>query len=189
VIARTLVLLAASVLLASAARADAQSLGEIARRDEARRARIRQPARVYTNKDLKRDYPAPDTSSGGERAASTGPASLPGTAANGASAAAKTEEGNTPLDEQEPQRGSDRGEDYWRTRADLLRSRMAAKNREIEVLRARVASLSQAADDPERAVAEQALSRAVNDLESFNQEWLRFERLARDQGVPDAWIR
>ena len=43
---------AASLLIAGLASVHAQSLADVARAEEARRKEIKQPARVYTNKDL-----------------------------------------------------------------------------------------------------------------------------------------
>src|ERR1700722_2972623 len=46
------VAIAASMLASGAAPLRAQSLADVARQEEARRKEIRQPAKVYTNKDL-----------------------------------------------------------------------------------------------------------------------------------------
>jgi hypothetical protein len=98
-------------------------------------------------------------------------------------------QGVTPLDEQEPQRASDKDERYWRERAAALRARLAAQNRQIESLRQRIASFAPDAAVPERDVAERALAKALEDQRFLQEEWTRFEGTARDRGVPDAWIR
>lgn len=193
---RLSVVMPALGLVAAGWVAEAQSLGEIAAREEARRAGIRQPARVYTNADLDRDHasppPTPSASSLSPPATDAPQATLrtaTADAVTGAAAPGEDEQdGVTPRDQQEPQAPSDRGEQYWRSRADLLRSRLAAKNREIEALRERLASFG-GSTDPEKDITTQALTRAVGDLDAFNDEWLRFERLARERGVPDSWIR
>jgi len=190
------VVVIAGALLFGAIQSSAQSLGEVARQEAARRQQVRDGAKVYTNETLTPDFTASvDPASP--------PAEAPGTGASSAeSAAAGTSDkagagagtgpdafGVTPLDQQEPQPQHDKGEDYWRERANRIRSRLTAQNAEIEALRQRVASFPPGSALPERELANAALTRAVADLKAFNDEWARFERQARDRGVPDIWIR
>ncbi|MCC7242710.1 MAG: hypothetical protein IT180_12345 [Acidobacteria bacterium] len=176
--------------------AGAQSLGVLAQQEAERRATVAQPGKVYTNADLTLDFtvpppapaPAPESDPAAAPAPASGSASPVGVTVE-TGAEPEDRDGVTPRDEQEAQPASDRGEAYWRARASALSSRLSVKNSEIAVLRQRVASFGADASDPERDVAARALTRAVIDLEAFNQEWLRFERQAREQGIPDAWIR
>lgn len=181
----------ATALLVTSTPAAAQSLAELARKEADRRATVREPGKVYTNGDLTADFTAPPPAPTPSEAA---PAVDEGRAAGAETSgeerlATDVQDGVTPRDQQESQPPSDRGEDYWRSRASSIRARLAAKNGEIEALRQRLASFGAGSVDPEHEVTARALTRAVADLDAFNQEWLRLERQARDEGVPAAWIR
>jgi hypothetical protein len=58
----------------------AQSLGDVARTEEARRKLVKQPAKVYTNDDLKRGGDDSTPAPAAQPAASAKPASASGTA-------------------------------------------------------------------------------------------------------------
>lgn len=177
-------------LLVTVAPVSAQSLAELARKEADRRATVREPGKVYTNGDLTADFTTPPAPAPSDLAPAVDEGQAPGQEAPGEEPLApEIQDGVTPRDQQEAQPPSDRGEAYWRTRAASIRARLTAKNREIEALRQRLASFGAGSIDPEREVTSQALTRAVDDLDAFNQEWLRLERQARDEGVPAAWIR
>jgi hypothetical protein len=175
------------VLLAPAA--NAQSLGEVARREAERRG-------TTAADNLKPDPTAPmppsaPPAAGGAAARETGTAAATtGDGAKTDSAAADPDQGRvTPLELQEVQASSDKGEDFWRGRANMHKARLATKNAEIEALRQGLAAQPPGAGNQERAIANSTLSKAVADLKSFTDEWNRFQQQARERKVPDAWIR
>ena len=175
--------------------AGAQSLGEVAKKEAERRGTAPAAGKVFTNGDLKPDPTTPAASPA--TAASDVPAEppkAPGATAGAekqedAAAADPDQEGVTPRDLQEPQASSDKGEDFWRGRANMHKARLATQNAQIEALKQRLASLPPGVDNQERGIASKALSKAVNDLKAFNDEWVRFQQQARERKVPDAWIR
>jgi hypothetical protein len=192
--------LAASVLVAAllAAPAGAQSLGEVAKKEAERRGTAPAAGKVFTNGDLKPDSTAPASSPApalGNPSANSANSSNARDAAAGENTTADVaavdpdQEGVTPRDLQEPQASSDKGEDFWRGRANMHKARLVTQNAQIEALKQRLASLPPGVDEQERGIATRALSKAVNDLKAFNDEWVRFQQQARERKVPDAWIR
>lgn len=154
--------------------AAAQSLAEVAQKEEARRKAIKVPGRVYTNSDLK---PEPTPS----------PAGLEPLAA-----AAEAREG--------PPRPEEKGEAYWR---ELIRTARAALERSQVVtaaLQSRLNALSSdiaARDDPaQRSQLEAERRRVLAELERVNVEIVNqtkavaaIEEDARKAGVPPGWLR
>lgn len=184
----------AAFLITAAVPASAQSLADIARKEAERRRSAPATSKVYTNETLTPDFtkvpePAPPPS-----APSPDPsgAVAEGTPTGGVADAAPShaeQEGVTPRDQQEPQPSNDKGEEYWRSMADRIRARLNQQNAEIADLQRRVSSFPAGAASPEHDIAVRALRKAQADLVDLNQEWLRFERQARDRNIPDAWIR
>ena len=193
------ILIAVAALAAATTAAGAQSLGDVARKEAERRAAAGASKKVYTNTDLAPESVPPATSPPAAATAPESPAPAPVRAAREAGAAPKTspadgvatstQDGVTPRDEQEPQRPNDKGEDYWRGRATLIRARLANQQAQIKALQQQVSSFGDGSSRSERDIAVQALKKAQDDLVSLNDEWLRFERQARERNIPDAWIR
>lgn len=189
----------AALALHGALPAAAQSLADIARKEAERRGSTPTPAKTYTNESLTPDFSRPPEPPPATPSAQADRAPAGTVAGNAASATAADpsdtatdadQDGVTPVDQQEPQRPDDKGEEYWRSRATRIRSRLNQQNAEIAALQKRVASFQDgAAGGPERDIATRALRKAQDDLVSLNDEWLRFERQARERNVPDAWIR
>lgn len=170
--------------------ASGQSLAEIARMEAERRATVTVPGKVYTNADLTPDFtkPVPLDPPADPSAADTGaPADPPASPTDATTG--ESQNGVTPRDQQEPQAADGRDESYWRSQAQLIRTRLANQNAQIEQLRTRERALPPDAEGVERALVQQTLQKAVADLEFLNEEWLRFERSARERNVPDHWIR
>jgi hypothetical protein len=181
-----------SALLTSAA--GAQSLGEIAKKEADRRGTTPAAGKVFTNGDLKPDPTAPQPPPLPlPKAGDTGPEAKGAAAAAGENTDAATadadQEGVTPRDQQEPQASSDKGEEFWRGRANMHKARLAAKSAEIEALRGRLGALPPGGNAQERSIQAETLAKAVADLKNFTEEWGRFQQQARDRKVPDAWIR
>lgn len=184
------------VLLLSTSLASAQSLGDLARQEEARRKTIRAPAKVYTNGDLRgggRATPPPppvrnaeppeppEPPEPGEGSDSPTPAP-----AKAGSAAAATEGTNT--------------EAYWRDR--ILRARTDADRSRtyLEALQSRINALTMDfvnRDDPaQRALIEADRTKALGELSRLKTELDKQLKAiddtleeARRAGVPPGWLR
>lgn len=171
--------------------APAQSLADVARKEEARRKKIQTPGKVYTNKDVKPvDGLQPETP--------REPAAAPGADVAEAAPAAPAagEQAEAPDDSR--QRADD--EQRWRqrmadARAELERSRMFA-----EALQSRINALTTdftARDDPaQRGVIEADRQKAIAQLgrvQSEIQQQIKaiadLEEEARRAGVPPGWLR
>ena len=164
----------------AAAPAFAQSLGELARQEEARRAAAAKPAKTISNADLKP----------GEVSSLVSPAS-PASPANcymsirlgrcisademiARSVAGSLTKENAPFEQQ------------YRKDAQLIRS-------QIEKTRGSIATLEAVLADPARSTgdkrsAEQALTAARQALAGFERQWVRLEVQAGTQKIPRAWI-
>jgi hypothetical protein len=188
--------IAAVVLAAVTSEGQAQSLAEIARIEAERRARVTAPGKVYTNADLIPDFtkPVPPPDPTGAPGSGAGDATLSPPAAPGAPEPAVAPPGGdppgvTPRDQQEPQPADNKDETYWRNQAQLIRGRLATQNAQIDQLRAREQAFPAGVDSAEKVLVQQTLQKAVADLAFLNEEWLRFERSARELKVPEHWIR
>ena len=157
---------------ATLATAQAQSLVEVAKKEEARRKSISVPGRVYTNSDLK---PEPSVPLG------------------------NAERDVVPDPVEEPRR-EEKGEAYWKAliagaRAALERSHvlMAALESRLNALTADLA----ARDDPaqraqletERLRVLQELDRMEHDIADQTKAIATIEEDARKAGVPPGWLR
>lgn len=151
--------------LGLAAAASAQSLGDVAKREESRRARVAAPARAYTNADLASDPYAPAAP------APVAPAPAPAADAQPAPSAA--------AEEPDPMVEAD-----WRHRAAALRRR-------VEESRAAVAALDKPAEGTAREQERLAtlLERARAKLERAENDLRLFEMQADVARVPKTWIR
>ena len=170
--------------------ADAQSLGDVARREAQRRGDAAPATTVFTNDTLKPDPTAPAAPTVATDAAKAGdmdPKALePETpaAAAGAPSAADSAAASGKDVVEEP---FWRVESYWRNQADAIKAKQSRRNADVVALRQRLTTL------PRRInafrVTEGALKSAIASLEAANDEWRRLEELVRIRKVPDAWIR
>jgi hypothetical protein len=184
-VTRRLVLLTLALLGVSVAAPVAQSLGDLARVEQARRAAAR-PGKVYTADDL--------------IAAPGRPASPPAVPAGSAPATAQAGIGTAgdpsmmppvaPITSANP-----RPEAYWRTRARDLRALVAEARARAGALVTRLTDLdgqleraASSAVTQERAVTFTALARAQRDLRSLEDARQAFETSAKAANVPSAWI-
>lgn len=182
-ITRSAALLAILCLVNFALESPAQSLGDLARKEEERR-RQTTPGKQYTNADL------PDTES-----ATAAPVIQPGPGpADAASVDPPPVKAADAADAVPPARGREkRDETYWRARARELRGHVQRTQTEIGSLEARLTELeTQAATSPsalrERDVTATHLRKLRQNLQSFGQEVERFEQRARADRVPADWI-
>jgi hypothetical protein len=176
---------AATALVVSAAPVFAQSLADIAKKEEERRKKIPDPAKVYTNKDLG----APLTGSTPAPAAPP-PAAAPAAPADAAKANAADAKDKEPAKDQK----------YWAGRMKTLRDDLARNETYAEALQTRLNSLQADfvnRDDPaQRAVIERDRQKAAGELGRLKQAITDgkkaitdLEEEARRAGVPPGWLR
>jgi hypothetical protein len=176
-----LLIVAALVLIGVANVATAQSLGDVAKKEEQRRKTVKSPGKVYTNDQLKAD-PTP---------------SVPATSANGTTnAPAATAPAPAPSDD-----SADKGDEKtWRKRiadardalqrsqafADALQSQLNALTTDF-VNRDDPAQRQQIANKRDAAMAE--LERVKKEVAAQNKAITDIQEQARRAGVPAGWVR
>ena len=177
--------LVAAVLLVAgwATAAGAQSLADVARKEEARRKQVAKPARVLTNKDLKpSEIPIPQA--GSEQAATATPG------------APKPDEQKA-ADEQDAQA---RDEQTWRDRMAKARADLEHSEMYLDALQSKINALwadFTSRDDPaQRAVIESDRKKTLAECERVKQQVQDqhkaiddLEEEARKAGVPPGWLR
>ena len=191
------VLTGVALLTLAVSETQAQGLAEVARKEAARRDAVAASGKTYTNSNLTPDFttpqpvpvpaPAGNTTVGSAETPKEGAEAAAGAAP--ADAAPADQDGVTPRDQQQPQPEDDKNEAFWRNQSQLVRSRLANQNAQILQLRTRLASFSPGSQDTEQRVVEKTLEKATSDLTFLNEEWVRFERQARERKIPESWIR
>lgn len=179
---RTLpVLVIAAVLFAHAlSGAAAQSLGEVAKREEARRKAVKTPGKVYTDDSLHHE-PAP---------------AVPPTPAPAATAPDKAANPDKPSGSDEPKKD----ETYWKQRVAAERDALSRAQIFAESLQSRINALTNdfsARDDPfqrnqiaadrQKSLAE--LERVRKEIETHTKAITDIQEEARKAGVPAGWVR
>lgn len=165
--------------------ADAQSLGEIARREAERRSQVTS-GRVYTDADLVPVDPpqAPVV----PPAAGTGADSIPIEASAGADAAPPDASVRPALKPSEK-----RDEQYWRSQAHALRGRLAKAEADAARTEARLAEIDGRPQTPatmrEREIVAKAVAQFQRNVGFLRQDLARFDAFAQSRNVPTAWIR
>jgi hypothetical protein len=180
---RTL-LLTVLVMLITVSAAVAQSLGEVARREEARRKAIQQSGKVYTNESLRPDgtpAPAPAPAAAGDKAVTP-----PGGASQPADEAKKGE----PKKDQAYWQGRIKAErdalDRAQTFADALQSRINGLSTDFAA-RDDPFQRSQISTDRNKALAE--LERVKSEIQQHTKAITDIQEEARKAGVPTGWVR
>lgn len=174
-----------SALTAAAAPLHAQSLADVARKEEERRKEIRQPSKVITNKDLGA-VPAP-------------PAGQP-TIAPPAADAAKQAQKDTEADKAAEPKEPVKDQAYWAGRLKGLQTQLDRDQTYAEALQSRINALTTDfvnRDDPaQRAVLERDRQKAVAELnrlkeavQADNKAIADLQEEARRAGVPPGWLR
>jgi hypothetical protein len=187
-------LLVCAVIVAGTSLVHAQSLGELARQEAARRQTVAK-GKVITNSDLK---PVPPPSPGAVPPATAGTALPPppepdqADAANAGDATAATK----------PAAATDgkTDEKYWRGRMAEARDNLARSQTFQDALQARIAALStdfvnrddpaqraQIANERQKALAE--LDRVKKDIVTYQTQLTTIAEEGRRAGVPAAWVR
>ena len=181
-----------AAVLAISAAASAQTLGDVARQEEARRKTVKAPAKVYTNDSLRADPSSPQPAASG----------TPGSAASSAgSAAPSTPDASKPAGTPAP--APDAGakdEASWRKRIAAAREAVERAKLFADALQTRINSLSNdwaARDDPyQRAKIGADRDKALSELGRVKKEILEgtkaidaIQEEARKTGVPAGWVR
>ena len=159
----------------------AQSLADVAKKEEERRKKLPAPAKVYTNKDLTAVPGAP-------------PASPPATATEPPAVTP------APTDTPKEDKGSVKDQAYWSGRRKALQTKLDRDQSFLLALQTRINSLVAdfvARDDPaQRAVIERERVKAVADLGRLQQDITNGKKAladldeeARRAGVPPGWLR
>lgn len=194
-------LIAVAALLIATTAVSAQSLADLARREEERRKAIKTPAKVYTNDDLRR-LAAPGTTVTVEV-----PPATPADATGPAQAAPAPPPAATPAAEAPPAgppaaaaASGAKDEKYWRGRIADARLQLDRNKGYAEAMQSRINGLTtdfSARDDfAQRAVIGANRQKALAELDRLNKEATAdtkritdIQEEARRAGVPAGWVR
>jgi len=187
---KALAIAIAVVLAVAAIPVFAQSLGEVAKKEEERRKTVHKPAKVYTNKDLG-SAPAPSTPP--DASAPAAAPSAPDDAVKKGSPSAKEA---PPAKDKEPARD----QAYWAGRMKSLRDAVSRNETLAEALQSRINALTTDfvnRDDPaqrsrierDRKTALSELERTKKDIVDGRKAISTLEEEARRAGVPPGWLR
>jgi hypothetical protein len=179
-------MLVAALLIAVPA--SAQSLGELAKREQARKKATPTAKKTYTNDDLKQLPPPSGT-----------PAKPSEDAAKPDAKAGDAKAGPEKVDAAKPAEPA-KDEAYWRGRVTAAREDVRRNEAFKEALQSRINGLTadfaarddpyqraKVADDRQKALAE--LSRVSEDIEKAKKLIGDIEEEARRAGVPPGWLR
>jgi hypothetical protein len=180
----------------------AQSLGDLARQEEARRKAIKSSGKVYTNDSVRNDpasRPAPATAGGTAAAGSTpGAAATPPSPSGVQPSPAGDKE--KPAADAPPAADPKQNEAGWRQRVQAERDALARAQTFAEALQSRINALSNdftSRDDPaQRAVISTDRQKALAELDRVKLEIQKHTKAisgiqeeARKSGVPPGWVR
>src|SRR5262245_44429860 len=174
------------MLIGAAAPLRAQSLAELAKKEEERRKAVSQPSKVYTNKDLSA-APAPSTPP-------PSPASTPETPAPAQKAPESDKDAAATAKEPVKDQA------YWSGRKKALEQQVDRDSTYVDALQSRINALQTDfvnRDDPaQRAVIERDRQKAIAELDRLKLQIVAgkkaiadFEEEARRAGVPPGWLR
>jgi hypothetical protein len=184
--------LAFALVVALTAAVAAQSLGDVARKEEARRKAVAGAGKVYTNDQVRGDATPPRA-----------PAPSPGASSTpGASAAPKDKNTGTDKSADKAAEKSEpkKDEAYWRGRMTAARAGVDRAKAFAEALQSQINGLSAdftARDDPrQRALIGEKRQKALDELARLQKEVADLEKGIRDleeearrAGVPPGWLR
>lgn len=187
------IVLMSLAVLAAAARAEGQSLGDAARREAERRSKLNAPTKVYTTADLDA-IPARGTVPASAITAATVLAAASDAAAPAATSADAKDKQAEPAKVRVK-----RDEEHWRERAKVIRDRLERLKSDAAAIEGRIGTVrlelesasgsKAAALSTELEQATPVLTRIQNELRLIEDEWKKFEERARVAKIPEAWIR
>jgi flagellin-like hook-associated protein FlgL len=170
--------------------ASAQTLGDVAKKEEARRKDVKTPAKVYTNDNLKSDAgstPLPPATPAAGAASTQVPPSPSGVA---------PKDGDKPAVVDD----SKKDEASWRSRIDQARTALDRAKTFAEALQSRINALTtdfSARSDPaqravigadrQKALAE--LDRVQKEIQADTKAIADIQEEARKAAVPPGWVR
>jgi hypothetical protein len=177
-------------LAGSATALGGQTLADVAKKEEARRKEVKEPAKTYTNKDL---IPAPST------ATEAAPAAIPPTA-DAATKDAKAKKDAEDKDKADKDKGPAKDQKYWAGRVKELRTQLDRDQTYADALQTKINSLAtdfvnrddpaqraQIARDKQKAMDE--LNRLKAAIQNDKKAISDLEEEARKAGVPPGWLR
>ena len=178
-----------AVLLVSCTVARAQSLGDVAKKEEERRKAIKAPSKVITEEDLKKFGPLPPPQPASTAAAQPAPAGQ----ANAVADKDKAEDKDKAADDA-------KDEAAWKKRMSDAREQLDRNKSFLEALQSRVNALTTdfyARDDPaQRAELWSQRTKALDEMERIKKEMVDqqkaisdIEEEARKAGIPAGWLR
>jgi polyhydroxyalkanoate synthesis regulator phasin len=181
-----LLIVAVAALAVGVSSTSAQSLGDVAKKEQQRRKTTKSSGKPLTNRDLGPDAnrPAPPPASPTTAVAGPGGTSQPARAA----------------EEDAEQKDPRQTEEYWRGRMETTRAELQRNEMFLDALQSRVNALSTdfvnrddpaqratIANDRQKALAE--MQRTKELVETLKQQIADIEEEARQAGVPPGWIR
>lgn len=182
----------AGMIVALAGPVCAQSLGDLAKKEQERRKATPQAGKVYTNDDLKKITVPADSVPAPAPAGSAGDAAK----GDGKDDAAKTGDAAKPGDKPE----ATQSEADWRAKMNIAREDLRRSEMFETALQSRINGLTadfssrddpfqraQIADDRQKALAE--LAQVGKDIENGKKKIGDIEEEARRANVPPGWIR
>ena len=169
--------------------AGAQSLGDLAKKEQERQKTVKGTGKVYTDKDVAKYPPAPGP---GDAAAKPGVPSPDDSAAPVAKPAAQTA--------RETPSGEEKGQAYWKGLLKDVQARIDRDRSAREALQEKLSSfdtiwvdrddvLLRARIGQERAKAEDEIARLTKAIDNGVKEIEKIREDARRQGVPPGWLR
>jgi len=180
--------------------AGAQSLADVARKEEARRKEVAQPSKVISNKDLPSITPATEvvpvapaaSDEAGDKSSDTKTGKATGSEKDGKSAAAK--------DKTVPPKDAPKDQAYWSGRMKTLQTQLDRDQGYAEALRSRINGLTadfSARDDPaQRSVIGRDRQKALDELDRLTKAIAEdskaiadLQEEARRSAVPPGWLR
>jgi hypothetical protein len=187
-----LALVVASLSAAGVASVFGQSLGDVSRKEEARRKDVKEPSKVYTNKDLGGVVVGPEPPP-----PSTDP-SKPSTAST--TAERDNDKDKSAKASDQSASGEKKDQAYWSGRMKGLAEQLRHDETFAEAMQSRINALSadfSARDDPaQRAVIGKDRQKALDELarlkkaiDSDKKAVADLEEEARRAGVPPGWLR
>jgi hypothetical protein len=182
---------AAAVVAGLPASAPAQTLGDVAKAEAARRANVKKPAQAITDKDIKQAAPPAVTAAA--------PQTAPPAAAGDPAAAAPAAEGEAPP---EPMKARDkRDEPYWRKRFTETREAVARAQQDAADMQSRIAAIELEMQDSklaavrrselnvERDSALLALKRFKQNAADLGSELANLEKRAQEAKIDPSWTK
>lgn len=207
---RLVSVLAGALVLGVAGAAIAQSLGDVAKKEEERRKATAAAGKVYTNRDLKGAPPPADAAADADKPADADKdgdktADKAADKADKDKAAAKDDKGADRSAAKGADKSADKGggakdQKYWQERMQTARVALERDNGYAEAMQTRINALTTDfvnRDDPaQRSVIEKDRQRALAELDRLKKQILDdrkaisdIEEEARRAGVPPGWLR